>query len=67
MPKNESAQDNRANQLNPTHAAYYRSRGASESEAHEAASRAKAAVDNRANQLNPNDEAYRSSRNDKKD
>lgn len=65
MAKNKSAQDNRANQLNPNNAAYHRSRGASESEARDAASHAKPAVDNRANQLNPNNEAYRSSRGDK--
>ncbi len=48
------AQDNRANQLNPTHPAYHRSRGISVNEAQGAAAQSKAVLDNRANQLNPN-------------
>ena len=52
------AQDNRANQLNPTHPAYHRSRGISVNEAQGAASQSKAVLDNRANQLNPNHAEY---------
>ncbi|HEY8379402.1 MAG TPA: hypothetical protein VIK91_23080 [Nannocystis sp.] len=58
----KAAQDNRANQLNPTHPAYHRSRGASEGEAADQAAHSKPALDNRANQLNPNNEAHQSSR-----
>lgn len=58
----KTVRDNRANQLNPSHPAYYRSRGTSSSKAAESASRAKAVLDNRANQLNPNDVAYQASR-----
>ena len=58
----KTVRDNRANQLNPSHSAYYRSRGASSSEAANSASRAKVVLDNRANQLNPNDVAYKTSR-----
>lgn len=35
--KPDEARDNRANQLNPTHPAFYRSRGASQQEAEELA------------------------------
>lgn len=45
----KAAQDNRANQLNPTHPAYHRSRGASEGEAADQAAHSKPALDNRAN------------------
>lgn len=65
MSKNnpsKAAQDNRANQLNPTHPAYHQSRGASESEAVDQAAHSKPVLDNRANQLNPNNEAHRTSR-----
>lgn len=58
----KAAQDNRANQLNPTHPAYHRSRGASESEAEDQAAHSKPVLDNRANQLNPNNEAHQTSR-----
>lgn len=58
----KAAQDNRANQLNPTHPAYHRSRGVSESEAVEQAGQSKPVLDNRANQLNPTSEAYQTSR-----
>ena len=58
----KAAQDNRANQLNPTHPAYHRSRGVSESEAVEQAGQSKPVLDNRANQLNPNNEAHQTSR-----
>ena len=65
MAKNDpskAAQDNRANQLNPTHPAYHRSRGASESEAIEQAGHSKPVLDNHANQLNPTSEAHQTSR-----
>ena len=59
----KAAQDNRANQLNPTHPAYHhRSRGISESEAVDQAAHSKPVLDNRANQLNPNNEAHQTSR-----
>ncbi len=58
----KAAQDNRANQLNPTHPTYHRSRGASESSAVEQVGQSKPALDNRANQLNPNNEAHQPSR-----
>lgn len=58
----KAAQDNRANQLNPTHPAYHRSRGVSESEAVDQAAHSKPVLDNRANQLNPNNEAHQTSR-----
>jgi hypothetical protein len=58
----KAAQDNRANQLNSTHPAYYRSRGASESEAVEQAGHSKPVQDNHANQLNSTSEAYQTSR-----
>lgn len=51
----KAARDNRANQLNPTHPVYHRSRGLPPSEAARAAT--KAMLDNRANQLNPNNGA----------
>ena len=58
----EAARDNRANQLNPTHPAYYRSRGVPADKAKSLAAHAKSALDNRANQLNPNNAAYEHSR-----
>lgn len=58
----KAAQDNRANQLNPTHPAYHRARGASESEAADQAAQSQPVLDNRANQLNPTSEAHRTSR-----
>lgn len=58
----KSAQDNRANQLNPTHPAYHRSRGAAPGEAQRMAGQSKPAADNRANQLNPNNDACEASR-----
>lgn len=57
-----SARDNRANQLNPIHPAYHRSRGLSPSEAADAAAHPKTVLDNRANQLNPNNAAFEKSR-----
>ena len=48
----KSARDNRANQLNPTHRAYHRSRGASTTGAQDQASRSKPVLDNRSVQLN---------------
>ena len=64
MPRStpKSARDNRANQLNPTHPAYHRSRGVSPEQAQSRASHSKAALDNHANQLNPNNDAHRASR-----
>lgn len=50
----KAARDNRANQLNPTHPAYHRSRGASPSRANDKAKSSKPVRDNRSNQLNPN-------------
>jgi hypothetical protein len=54
--------DNRANQLNPEHPAYYRSRGVPPTKATERAAHARSALDNRSRQLNPSDERYRQSR-----
>jgi len=54
----KAARDNRANQLNPVHPAYYRSRGETVEEAERMARSSRPAVDNRANQLNPNNAAY---------
>jgi hypothetical protein len=48
----KSAQDNRANQLNPTHPAYYRSRGFTQQDATIKANRSKPVLDNRSEQLN---------------
>lgn len=65
MPKKslpKHARDNRANQLNPAHPAYHRSRGASAEKAESLAAHAQPVLDNRANQLNPNNDAYRRSR-----
>jgi hypothetical protein len=56
QPLSKRARDNRANQLNPAHPEYYRSRGASASEAADAPAYAKATLDNRASQLNPNND-----------
>ncbi len=60
LPKH--ARDRRANQLNPTHPAYYRSRGASPDEAKLRAEHSKSLLDNRSTQLNPNSAAYEASR-----
>lgn len=57
----KAAQDNRANQLNPAHPAYHRSRGVPAEEAESLAAHAQPALDNHANQLNPNNDAYRQS------
>nr|CAI5847880.1 unnamed protein product [Callosobruchus analis] len=67
---------NRGNQLNSDHAAFWQSRGqsglASSAErssyaaSHSASSPGKAASDNRSNQMNPNNPAYHSSRAGKK-
>lgn len=54
----KSAQDNRANQLNPGHPAYYQSRGVAFVDAERLARLSQPALDNHANQLNPDDEAY---------
>jgi hypothetical protein len=65
MSKNnpsKAAQDNRANQLNPTHPTYHRSRGASEGEAVDQAAHSKPVLDNRAEQLNPTSEVHQASR-----
>jgi len=43
MEKSKNALDNHANQLNETHPAYHRSRGASEADAVAAAEKARAA------------------------
>lgn len=48
-----AARNNRANQLNPTHPAFYLSRGFSAAEAAERAAHSKPALDNRSRQLNP--------------
>lgn len=61
-PTTKSARDNRADQLNPTHPTYHRSRGASAEEAQRRAETSKPVLDNRAAQLDPNSEAYRASR-----
>jgi len=58
----KAARDNRANQLNPTHPAYYRARGVPADKAKSLAAHAKPALDNHANQLNPNNDAYEQSR-----
>lgn len=58
----KAAQDNRANQLNPTHPTYHRSRGVAENEAVEQVGHSKPVQDNRATQLNPTSEAYQTSR-----
>lgn len=62
--RSKAARDNRANQLNPTHPAYHRSRGASQAEAKRSARTSKSVKDNRSRQLNPKDAVYRSSRGD---
>lgn len=56
--RSKAARDNRANQLNPTHAAYHRSRGISSSEAAQSAASTKPVLNNRSRQLNPNDPTY---------
>ncbi len=61
-PLAKSARDNRANQLNPAHPPFHRSRGASAAEAGSLATHAKPALDNRANPRNPNNDVYGRSR-----
>ncbi|NUN15804.1 MAG: hypothetical protein HUU55_19435 [Myxococcales bacterium] len=58
----KSNDNNRANQLNPTHPAYHQSRGVSADEAQRLAGQSKPVLDNRSNQLNPNSSTYHSSR-----
>ena len=58
----EIARDNRANQLNPEHPAYYRSRGATSREAEFLAVHYKTALDNRAKQLDPTNDINDASR-----
>ena len=58
----KAARDNRANQLNPAHPAYYRSRGVPAEKAKSLAAHAKSALDNHANQLNPNSDTFKASR-----
>lgn len=60
----KAARDNRANQLNPTHPAYHRSRGASPAEASRSVGMSKPVNDNRSRQLNPKDAVYRVTRGD---
>lgn len=62
QPVPKAARDNRANQLNPAHPAYYRSRGVSVEKAKSQAAHAQPTLDNHANQLNPNNDAYKRSR-----
>ncbi|PIE66025.1 MAG: hypothetical protein CSA24_01105 [Deltaproteobacteria bacterium] len=62
--RSKAARDNRANQLNPTHPAYHRSRGASQAEANHSAGTSKPVNDNRSRQLNPKDAVYRMTRGD---
>jgi hypothetical protein len=54
--------DNRANQLSPTHPAYFQSRGLPPVEAEQKARLNQSALDNHANQLNPNSAAHAASR-----
>lgn len=56
--RSKSARDNRANQLNPNHPAYHRSRGAAPSKAARDARSHPPARDNRSRQLNPQDAAH---------
>ncbi len=58
----KGALNNRANQLNPNHPAFHRSRGATTREAESVPTHTHPAVDNRANQINPNNDASRLSR-----
>lgn len=58
----KAARDNRANQLNPTHPAYHRSRGGSPEDAARSAGTSKPVLDNRSNQLNPNNAAHQAAR-----
>lgn len=51
--QSKAARDNRAEQLNPTHPAYYRSRGADQADAARSAVTSKPVRDNRSRQLNP--------------
>ena len=45
----KSSRDNRANQLNPTHPAYYRSRGVSAEDAHVKAEQSQSILNNHGN------------------
>lgn len=54
MDKNQANQINHTNQLNPSHIAYYQSRGNNYSTAVYNASHNKTSLDNHSNQLNPN-------------
>lgn len=45
----KSSRDNSANQLNPTHTAYYRSRGASTEDAHAQAAQRQSVLNNHGN------------------
>jgi hypothetical protein len=45
----KSLRDNRANQLNPTHTAYYRSRGASTEDGHAQAAQRQSILNNHGN------------------
>lgn len=55
----KAARDNRANQLNPTHPAYHRSRGHDAPTSSQLASHDKSVLDNHSNQLNPNNPLYK--------
>ncbi len=54
----QQSQDNRANQLNPTHSAYHTSRGVEPDQASQEAVASKAVLDNRSSQLNPNNPSH---------
>lgn len=58
MSNSQHERDNRANQLNPTHPAYYQSRGVTADEAQQMAETSRATQNNRSNQLNPNNAAH---------
>lgn len=60
--QSKAARDNRANQLNPTHPAYHRSRGASPGAARRNAGVSKPASDSRSRQPNPKVAGHRASR-----
>ena len=63
MPRGGGGDDNRANQMNPNHDAYWQSRGYDERPEDWGDSDGDDGNDdNRANQLNPNNDAYWSSR-----
>jgi hypothetical protein len=61
-PPSNAAIINRGNQLNPTHPAYYKSRGATHAQALEMAAHSKPVLDDRSVKLNPNNDKYYSSR-----